>query len=530
MLSIPQGDAKRPAPLQDTRPCLLPDLSAWGAGRQAAQRAQGHIQLAALPHSLPSPSPPAPTHHSGSAGPRAIVSEQTRSKGIHFAWWGHPTLPSTGWARPAAQPGTGMESALAPSREPGLPEELGLSEAWEAWERWTLDPGAGCGPAGAQPAQTGSCYQLMAAWQRAQSKDQRHFRWPRRGGRGEGTPGREAVMPYAGKALLCIHTVGDHSSALPDAPRPSADAGTPHLLSLCFPKPFQLEGPQLCQPRWKATYSCLFLDRQKPDKRPGGEQDLAPEHLQGVGGRLSPQCPPSHHAVGTPRSSHSPPAPRAPARGAAACWTPGTVTSTPSTQGYRKHPKHAAGGQDGVQHPRQEKPPSSYGAELSAWWAGTGFITPSNAPCPAPAIQPAVTPLPVDWPSNAHRLGGMSALLVADGETEARSPTDTTARRCANHQGGPLPAPAQHRHCPVLLWALLRSRGQEGKHQTCCRTSSPAALSAFLGASTSPGPSTSSPPAPVALARRRTVARPLRFDSGQKYAGMRRSERGVTRH
>lgn len=123
-----------------------------------------------------------------------------------------PARPGIAGSSPARH-GDGGSAGLQP----------GLREAWEAQERGTLDTGAGCGPAGAPPAQTGSCSQLMAAWQRAGSEDRLHFKWPRQ--EGGGTPGGEMMgcpVPGMYRMLLCIHTVGDipaaRSFAVPSDP------------------------------------------------------------------------------------------------------------------------------------------------------------------------------------------------------------------------------------------------------------------------------------------------------------------------
>lgn len=115
-----------------------------------------------------------------------------------------PARPGMAGSSPARH-GDGGSAGLQP----------GLCEAWEAQERGMLDTGAGRGPAGALPAQTGSCSQLMAAWQRAGSEDRLHFIWPRR--EGGGTPGGEVTgCPMPGMRSSAS-TLGDIPTAQPFA-------------------------------------------------------------------------------------------------------------------------------------------------------------------------------------------------------------------------------------------------------------------------------------------------------------------------
>lgn len=174
--STPQGHAEHPTLLQDTR--ALPPQSK----RHGVARAASSWQLC--------PAQPFP------AGSHPL--QRVRLGQAQLFWRANPLrrdLLCSVWPTSPARaehsrellgrqrsPARGWRERWPRAGEPGLPEELGLSEAWEAREHWTLDRGAGSGPAGAWPAQTGSCYQLMAAWQRAQSEDRRHFRWLRRGG------------------------------------------------------------------------------------------------------------------------------------------------------------------------------------------------------------------------------------------------------------------------------------------------------------------------------------------------------------
>ena len=71
-------------------------------------------------------------------------------------------------------------------------------------------------------------------------------------------------MPCAGKALLCTHAVGDNPTArpFPVPPDPPQMLGRPACPPYASPKPFQLEGPQLCQPRREVTHSSLSTPGQ----------------------------------------------------------------------------------------------------------------------------------------------------------------------------------------------------------------------------------------------------------------------------
>lgn len=123
MLSILQ----HPAPLQDMQ--ALPPLSTFRAGKRAARQVQGRIQLAALPCARPSPSPPSPTHRSGSDGASAIVPRANPLPKDLLCLALHP--PQHGQAWPAApQPGTGMEAALASSRGSARRGKLGSAGRW----------------------------------------------------------------------------------------------------------------------------------------------------------------------------------------------------------------------------------------------------------------------------------------------------------------------------------------------------------------------------------------------------------------
>lgn len=145
--SIPQTGAEPLAPLQDTQPLPPPDPSVAGAGKPAAQRAQGRVQLAALPAPA-QPFPQRPTRRRGSAGAkRDCFGWQILSKGIRFAQGGHPTSPARDGngrsSAAAAQPGTGTEGALAPRRgcrsSRGSPRRGKLGSAG----RWTQELAAG---------------------------------------------------------------------------------------------------------------------------------------------------------------------------------------------------------------------------------------------------------------------------------------------------------------------------------------------------------------------------------------------------
>lgn len=249
-------------------PCLLPDLSALGAGTQAARRTQGRIQLAALPRSLPSPSPPGPTHRSGSDGAEHnCFGEQTPSEGDPLCSPRPLHLPSVGWAWPAApwpaaQPGTGMEGALAPSREAwaaggaGALRGVGSSGAldagyrswpWACWSPaspdWKLLPADGCLAAGTERG--------PEAFQMAEAG---------RTGRGQPRPGG-SEMPYAGKALLRTRAAGDSSTArpFPVPPDPPEMLGHPACPPCASPNPFQLEGPNSASPRGRPCASVYPL-------------------------------------------------------------------------------------------------------------------------------------------------------------------------------------------------------------------------------------------------------------------------------
>lgn len=71
-------------------------------------------------------------------------------------------------------------------------------------------------------------------------------------------------MPYTGKVLLRTRAAGDSSTALPFplSPDPPQMLGHPACPPCASPKPFQLEGPQFCQPQREATHFCLSPPRR----------------------------------------------------------------------------------------------------------------------------------------------------------------------------------------------------------------------------------------------------------------------------
>lgn len=138
-----------------------------------------------------------------------------------------------------------------------------------------------------------------------------------------------------------------------------------------------------------------------------------------------------------------------------------------------------------------------------------------------------------DQPSNTRR-----RTLCTLQMGKLRHGDQLTAER-ANRRAGNVPA-GEERGCHASPRVSLRNHGQEGKHQTRCRTSSPGAHSwvpapprgpALVRAARLP-PSASSRARPLsplstapqagALAVCRATARPPPFDSGQKSAGTQR--------
>lgn len=165
-----QMGAEPPAPLQDTQP-LPPSRPLLAKSRKTSGTASpGPCPAGSAARSCPAlPAASHPLQRVNRGRARLFRPPNPLRTDPHCSVR-PPHLPSTGWEWPQLHGRStarhGDRGSAGPA--PGLP---GLSEAWEAGERGTLDTGAGSGPAGARPAQTGSCYQLMAAWQRARRED-----------------------------------------------------------------------------------------------------------------------------------------------------------------------------------------------------------------------------------------------------------------------------------------------------------------------------------------------------------------------
>lgn len=199
MLSILQ----QPAPLQDMQALPPPSTCRAGKPRQGEPRAASSWQRCPAP----CPALPAESHPPQRLGRGERDCSESKPAPKGSALLGSPPSP----ARPGmagSSPGRHGDGGSA-----GL--QPGLREAWEARERGTLDAGAGCAPAGALPTQTGSCSQLMAAWQRAGSEDRLHFIWPRR--EGGGTPGGEVTGCLVLGMRSSASTLGDIPTARPFA-------------------------------------------------------------------------------------------------------------------------------------------------------------------------------------------------------------------------------------------------------------------------------------------------------------------------
>lgn len=156
------------------RSCLLPVLSVSGPGKQAAGRVQGRILPAQPSPALPQPVAPTAAGQ-GQARPFRSANPVPRDP-----------LPS---GRPPRSPRRGQQlpaSSAARRRDGGM---AGPEPGSRGSPRRGKLGSAGRGPAGAAPARTGSCDQLMAAWQRALSEERRLFRGPRREGWAGDTPG-----------------------------------------------------------------------------------------------------------------------------------------------------------------------------------------------------------------------------------------------------------------------------------------------------------------------------------------------------
>lgn len=185
------------------RPCLLSAHSGAESERHGESRAASSWQRCPAPcPALPRRAPPTAA---GRTGQERSFRERTLSQRICFAWL--RTLPSTArQGRQLPRPARGRGQRWPPA---GAPRGVGSPGARDA------DTGAGCGPAGALPAQTGSCSQLMAAWQRAGSEDRLRCIWPRR--EGGGTPGGEVTGCPVPGMRSSASTLGDIPTARPFA-------------------------------------------------------------------------------------------------------------------------------------------------------------------------------------------------------------------------------------------------------------------------------------------------------------------------
>lgn len=221
--------------------CLLLALSMSGPGKQAARRAQGRI-----PPAQPSPSPAGCTHRRGSDRRSATVLER-KPAAEGPAVLGAAILLPPAW--PAAP---GQQRSPAQGWRDGWPRagQPGLSEAWEARERWQwacwswaspdwkLQPADGCLAAGTKRG--------AEAFQRAEAG---------RVGWGHPQLGR-GELSHTGKVLLHTHTAGDSLTAQP-FPVP--------------PDPPELSGHPACAPQTLRPWTEAVRSRSPTPGQTGSE-------------------------------------------------------------------------------------------------------------------------------------------------------------------------------------------------------------------------------------------------------------------